>query len=622
MLREKDFSARCRVCALIATILLSACGGGGGGGSHSGGDKVVCETSDAIVPPDGCGRLLVGFTDLDGDFVRYQVAITSLRVLRANGTGIELLEKDNTVDLVQYKGLAELVTAATLPVDVYVGVEITLDYTDADIRVDVDGAAEKVEVRYPDGRRVRELKLTLDLDPDNRPLARPVPPPLLLLDFSLTASHIVDTRETPPLVEIYPVITAEANPPPPQKFRLRGPLLDVDQRQLSYRIALRPFYLSRGRQGGVEIFVDGNTEWEIDGEVFFSTNGLAALEEQPADTATLAFGHFDTDRHRFTASVVYVGSSVPGEIQEALQGHVLAREGNLLTLIDTRLIRTDGSVLYEDERQLLLPVDTRVIRPGFFTAQRTSAAVSVGQRITALGLWKDAQWLNAAEVRLLPTALDATVNRASEKTLDVTTLAFGNRDSLLFDYAGTGREEADDADPFNYLVDIQSLEPRKWAKYAPLRIFGYVTAYGSAPPDFDAVAVEDFTERGAQLMVTWAGDGSTQALLSLDANGLRPNLAAGILGSDFYIRRGAVFTNLLDLNRAILLQPVLEHGIYAIVAGDLIRLYSDFGAFAVDLDRYIVGGAAVKILHAEGGYRSGAVVMSVNQLEVVLGNID
>lgn len=176
MLRKRDFC----VFALLLSLCLSACGGGSGGGSHIGGGEVVCKTGDSVVPPKGCGRLLVGLTDLDGDFVRYQIAITSLRMFRADGTWIELLEKKNTVDLVQYQGLVELVTVATLPVDSYPGLEITFDYSNADIRVDVNGAAEKVEVRYPDGRPVRKLTLVLDF-----------PPPQPAVGEAVTAATVV-----------------------------------------------------------------------------------------------------------------------------------------------------------------------------------------------------------------------------------------------------------------------------------------------------------------------------------------------------------------------------------------------------------------------------------------------
>lgn len=640
MSRNRDFSALWRACcALLFTLFLSACGGSSGGGGNGGDngtdgapaqepdqEAAVCETGDAVSVPDGCGRLFVGFSDLDGDFVRYRVAITSLQLLREDGTPVELLPVENTVDLAQYRDLAELVTAATLPVDIYTSAEITLDYTDADIRVDVDGVARRARVLHPDGRRVRAVTLVLDLDPLNRPLAAPELPPLLQLDFSLTASHIVDTLPTPPEVELYPVATAEVDPLQLKEFRLRGPLIGVDAGELSYRIALRPFDGDAGRQGGVDIFIDGDTEWQIDGEAFFSSTGLGALAELPADTATLAFGRFDGATRRFTARLVYAGDSVPGISLDALEGHVLARDGNLLTLIGTRLIRIDGSVVFDDDRRLLLPTDARVVKPGFRLEQQTAAAVSVGQRITALGLWDEEQLLlDAVEVRLLPTALDATLNSRAGDQLDVTTLAFGNRDSLLFDYTGTGSDETLDADPLDYQVDAQSLvldSPALDALVvnAPLRISGYAAPFGDAPPDFDAEAIEDFVDGGAQLLVTWAGDGSADALLALDATGLRPNLGPGLLGSEFFIRRGAVFTNLLDLPQAPLLQPLVEGGLFALVEGDFITLYSDFGDFATDLDRRMVAGALVKILHAEGGYRSGATSMSVQRLEVVLSD--
>ncbi|WP_323845756.1 hypothetical protein [Microbulbifer magnicolonia] len=642
MSREKDFSALWRACcALLLALSLSACGGGGSGGGgndrNSGADTaaapdpgdraVVCETSDAGPTSEQCGQLFVGITDLEGDFIRYQVELVSLRLQRFDGTVVEVLPAASTVDFVEYADRAELVTAATLEIGNYVRGEITLDFTDADVRVDVDGRAEPARVAFEDGIRVRRVTLALVLD-NRRPLIiQPELPALLELDFNLLAANSVDTVLLPPRVTLFPVVTAENDPPLPKPFRLRGPLLSVDERQVSYRIAVRPFDEESGRQGGVNIEIRGETDWEIDGERLFGSSGLSALAALPPDTETLAFGVFDRARRTFIADLVYAGSSVPGDTLDTLKGHVLAREGPLLRIIGARLLRTDGSVDFFDRFDLLLAQNTFVSVPRFPLRQETVQGISVGQRIAALGHWDEERPqldLGEGRVRLLPTVLDSFLNARVEDEMLVTALEFGGRDALLFDYTDTGTEEALDADPDNYQVDISDLIVEPLAVGTPLRFRGYVTPFGSAPPDFDAISIEDFSLGGAQFLVSFLGDGSDIPFLTLDATGLSVNLAQELLGFDHYIRRGAVIDDLLSLFTVPRLLPVEEGGLFAIADDGIVYMYSDFGDFATDLDRLLAAGALVKRVYAEGGYRTDASTMSANSLIVVadeLGNL-
>jgi len=629
MSRNRDFSALWRGgLALLFALWLAACGGGSGGGDGDGGESpdpgegvVVCETGDVPADSGQCGQVFIGFSDLEGDFIRYRVDIVALSLFSADGVRIEVLSGKYTVDVIQYRALSELVAAATLPVGNYVRAEITLDYSDADIRVDVAGKARKARIVDAEGRSVREVTLALEIDPLNQPLVAPGLPLLLQLDFNLAASHIVDTLAKPPIAQLFPVVTAEFDPLQLKAFRLRGPLIAADERQVSFRIAVRPFNRTRGRLGGVDIHIRGETDWEIDGEFFAGSSGLSAAVALPVDTLTLAFGRYDRAARMFIAEQVFAGGSVPGVALDAIEGLVLARSANTLTLLGARLVCTDGSVAFRDRAILLLGDNTLVSKPGFPLQQLTPGAVSVGQRITALGVWDPGEKLldaTAGQVRLLETRLDATLNNRIDLELAVTALEFGGRDAALFDFTGTGKTAAWDADPAGYLVDVESLSLPLLALNAPLRIGGTVAPFGRAPADFEAVAVGNFVDGGAQLMVTWIGAGSIDAFVSLDANGLQPNLNADLLGSEHFIRRGAVLTDLLALTPVPRLVPVLEGGLYALAQGDVITLYSDFGDFATDLDLRMDLGAAVKILHAEGGYRSGAASMTVTGLEVVL----
>ncbi|MFC6634280.1 hypothetical protein [Microbulbifer taiwanensis] len=627
---NRDLSAGWRIIAvLLLALSLSSCGSGSSSGgssgsdTDSGADEISCETSDAGPTSENCGQLFVGITDLEGDFIRYRVELVSLRLQRFDGSWSEVLSSSNAVDFVEYQDKSELVTAATLRIGNYVRGQITLEYTDADIRVDVDGRAEMARAFFEDGRRVREVTLDLELDSLRPLVVQPDLPALLQLDFNLLVSNRVDTAPTPPQVTVFPVVTADNNPLQPKAFRLRGPLISVDERQVSFRIAVRPFDSTKGRFGGVDIQIRGETDWEINGERFFGSSGLSEMVGLPPDTATLAFGQYDRAARSFIADQVYAGSSVPGDTLDALKGQVLRRQGNLLRMIGARLIRTDGSVAFRDQVDLQLTDNTLVSVPGFPLRQETISAVSVGQRIIALGHW-DGELvrldLDAGRVRLLPSRLDSLLNDRAGDEMLVTALEFGGRDALQFDYTGTGSEEALDADPDNYQVDISELIVDSLAVGTPLQFRGYVAPFGLAPPDFDAISLQDFSESGSEFLVDWIDTGTAAPFLALDATGLSINLTQELLGVDHFIRRGAVREDLLSLFTVPRLLPVEEGGLYVVVVGDIVFMFSDFGDFATDLDRRLAAGALAKRLYAEGGYGTGADNMAVNSLIVILND--
>jgi hypothetical protein len=117
---------------LIVLLALSACGGGSGNGEPI----VANQGCDAAT----CGTLLVGLTDADGEFLSYSVDVVSLTLTKANGTVVQTLPTRQRVDFAGLVDLTELVTAATIPNGTYVSASIQLDYANADVSVEVNGA--------------------------------------------------------------------------------------------------------------------------------------------------------------------------------------------------------------------------------------------------------------------------------------------------------------------------------------------------------------------------------------------------------------------------------------------------------------------------------------------------
>ena len=232
---------------LFSGIALSACGGGGGSGTTASGDT---------------GTVTIGLTDADGDFLSYTVDVTALTLTRADGAVVNALPVKTRVDFAQYTDLTEFLNAATVPSGVYTHVNLTLDYTNADIRVASGDNALAVTPRDSAGNPTTVMTLQVELD-GNKPLVvRPGIPANLTLDFDLEATNTVDLNTA--TVTVPPVLIADVDLANPKPHRVRGPLLSVDQAASEFVVAIRPFHLLLGDFGPPTVRTDGNTTHEID----------------------------------------------------------------------------------------------------------------------------------------------------------------------------------------------------------------------------------------------------------------------------------------------------------------------------------------------------------------------
>ncbi len=156
-------------------------------------------------------------------------------------------------------------------------------------------------------------------------------PALLQLDFDLAASHTVDIVPTPAEAVSEQFILAEVIPVDEKDIRVRGPLVSVSEDEMTYTVAIRPFHDRQGDFGRVKVHVTGETEFEVNEEMFMGVDGLRALDAAGPGTPTVAAGTLNVAAREFTADIVLAGSSVPGIDRDAVVGNVIKREGNFLT---------------------------------------------------------------------------------------------------------------------------------------------------------------------------------------------------------------------------------------------------------------------------------------------------
>lgn len=587
----------------------------------------------------GCGTALLTITDAPGDFQSYTVDLTSLTLVRANGTVVETLPATTRVDFAQLVDLGEVLAARQVPSGAYVAATLRVDYTDAEIVVeDALGGSLVVSPVDTTGAPAGEMELTVRLDGRNRLAIAPGRISHLAFDLNLEASNEVDLEAG--TVAVSPFILASVVPHAEKEWRVRGGLLDVDLADSRFTLQVRPFHHHLHSSGELEVSTSGATTYEIDGVGYTGVAGLTALQALDEGTMVLAFGKLNRNSFAFTAQRVLAGSSAEDLDREYLAGHVLSRTGDTLLLGAVRLHwngldSTDGDMDRHVGRFLAGPVTlvvgpgTKVMRAGQGGGALDAAAISVGQRIQAFGdVSRDGGdfTMDATDglVRLNHTRLSGRVVTAG--TGDVT-LDLEGIDGLhpgRFDFAGTGLTPEQDADPATYEVVVASgVNTSGLAAGSWIGLFGHVSPFGMAPPDFNAVTLVDYAATRALLSVTWVPGGAVAPFSTLSDAGITLDSAASPapMGG---IRLGGLSIGLGSVGGDITLVPMAGdfEPMFAIAhrgsAG--IDNFSEFADFAAALDAALDGGAKALRLTATGTLDSPAATFHARQLLVVLGD--
>ena len=616
--------------ALTPVLLLSlaACGGGGSDVSTPVADDEPpaiqsCVTSDAVNTDPSCGTLLLGITDADGDFLAYNVNVTGIELTRQDGTQVSTMASSEMVNFVDYVELSELVTAATIPAGIYTSGSITIDYTGADIQVEKDGVAMPADMVDDEGSPLASQTLELQFDEDNRLVIARNRPALLEIDFNLAASHTVDLEVDPIQVTTEPFIIAEVDPVLSKEFRVRGPLISVNEEESNFRIAVRPFHRRDGRFGGINVQVNDDTNFDINEEPFTGEAGLAQMATLEQGTPTVTLGLFDRQADSFTAITVLAGSSVPGHDKDAARGAIIARDGNTLTVNGASLIRQDGTLTFGDEVTVLVGENTLVSKPRRIQDEVTIDDLSVGQAITVLGditVDDTGTTIDATEgaVRMRLTFASGHTTAQDDISLTMDLQALQGRRPDMYDFSGTGIDETFDADPDNYEVSTENLVLSNVEVGDPVRISGFVSPFGTAPADFEALNVINYAESRSQLYINWPDGDDVLAFSEITSESMTVNIVNGGEEGIYKLIQGGIRTDLTSFDTAVVIQPLGERGIYTIRSNDSIMAFSDFADFTAELQQKLDEGMSIDLAHAIGGFSTDATTMSALKIAIKL----
>jgi hypothetical protein len=624
---------------LMAVWALAACGGSGGGMSTMSSSGPAQSTAQAC---SNCGMAVVSMTDAPGDFISYMVNVVSLKLTRADGTVVETVPVTTQVDFAQLVNLSEIISADQIPAGDYVSAAMTLDFASATIVVDngttgvtiaagsVINGATSMPLAAPNPT---QMTLTLDLSRNNfvvteRAIAN------LALDFNLAASNTIAPSDTNPMtVTVNPVLTASLVPDATKQIRVRGPLVSVDAGTGSFIINVRPFFNSSGTAGQFTVNTAATTAFSINNVSSAGGAGLTQLAAVAAGTMVVAYGTWDKTSQTFTASNVLAGSSVPGMMHDSVEGTVLSRSGNTLTVADGVIfpLETDGGA--DDmrwSRQLTATVGTGTMvtedgQMGAFTIQD----ISVGQHLQLSGkLGQDSSGgptldATAGSARLMQTTLSGTVTALAANLVTVNLNTLDGQMPARFNFAGTGTSTANDASAAAYSVGVPAALPTTSLSVgAPVRFAGFVAPFGQAPPDFNASTLLSFAQTRALLDLKWPPSGSTAPFATLTSTELLITQAMLQTTTEHFIRIAFESFDPTTLASGLELIPDPAAGnlwlSIAHIKNQTSENFSAFADFTAALKTDLNGTNAVVQIAADGPYDSTSGTMSLDQMVVVI----
>ena len=612
---------------VAGSFALAACGGSG------------MSSTPGTTASTKTGTALITLTDAPGDFLSYMVSVVSLKLTRADGTVVETLPMTTQVDFAQLINLSEIISAKQIPEGSYTSASMTVDYASATIVID-NGAGG---ITVPAANIINGASNAALVAPNTQvtlSLQLPAGQPLVItdgtvanfaLDFNLAASNTVAptgiTASTPAsavTVTVNPVLTASLAPDATKQIHVRGPLVSVGT--TSYVINLRPFYDNQDSGDQLTVNVAAATTYSINGTSFTGAAGLTALAALPAGTLTAALGTYDVATKTFTASTVYAGSSVAGSGLDSVEGTVVARSGNVLTLSNGSSHHGDDDMeQYCGTVAVTIAATTSVTEDGQ-TGTFGPQDVSVGQHAQFFGtLGTDGsgnRTLDASQgsARLMLTNVAGQVVSSTAGSVTIAVQSIDGRQVSDFNFAGTGSTAA------AYVVAVPStLTLPTLTAGTPIRFFGFVAPFGKAPPDFNAVSLVNFANANARLDVEFPPPGVAQPFVApLSATNVVMTQATLQSAVESALMIGFQVTNPATLSTGVsfVADTSTTTPTYAIMhrTSETVNNYASFSDLIAALGADLNGTVTMRGLFAEGPFDASTGVFSAAKLLVFLND--
>ena len=603
-------------------------------------------------------------TDDPGQFSSYIVTIDSVVLVGKVDGAVTAVQVPETVDLTKLTNLSELWATASVPVDTYTSAIITLDYTNAQISVMVNGAPVKVpntNIVDPSGATLTTVAVNVNFDTSNQLILQPTFATSnalrVALNFDLSASNKVDFTASPPKVTVKPFMSISTTAPDSKLIRVRGALINSSVNLGTYTVVVRPFFDEVNSLGTLTLFNDANTIYTFGGITYVGNSGLTPISQASAgSTVAAAFTTFEptttpapgVNGGVFHSVYVVAGGTLEDFFTQGLEGDVIARNGNTLTVRGATLFANLAQVVqYENlDSQVLVGPGTLVTADGLATlGPLTFNSISVGQHIAARGLYSvnaagvtvlDASGssVDTGSVRLQSTQVFGSLVSAGAGSVDLNLQAINNWPVGVYNFAGNGVSAAQDPTAANYLVNTGALTLPVNGAGDPLWIDGFTSPFGLAPPDFIAEAVNAEPSVAASLVVSWTGAGTAAPFAALTPSGLTIDVANAAFGSG-QLRIGAESIDIKTLSATPTIVPALPQpaanglplfapvfsvgpGAIAEAATASIQSFNGFAAFVTQLNTTFATPTPATQFVARGFYNRTSSIFTASSIDVVL----
>jgi sulfur transfer complex TusBCD TusB component (DsrH family) len=603
----------------------------------------------------GYGIAWVTLTDTPGDFTSYIVNVDSVTLTGAVVGQVTAVAAVETVDFTKLGNISELWSSASIPNDTYTSATITLDYTNANISVMVNGVPTKATVVDSAGAAVTTYAVTVTFDPAHRltitPTYATTDAVRLALDFNLPASNVVNTATSPPKVFVKPFMTAGTSAADTKQVRVRGPLINSSIGTGTYTVYLRPFYDEANSLGSLSLFNDANTVYTLSGTTYVGSAGLTALSKTSAgSTMTAAYTNYEptatpsATAGKFNTTFVLAGSTLEDYYTQGIEGDIIARSGNILTLRGSTLVFNNGASQYNNADAVVLIGPSTIVTADNNTALKglDYNSIAVGQHIVARGLYSlpsskvvtidatGASSANTGSVRLLPTQIWGPVVASAASSLTMNLATIQNWPVSIYNFTGNG---AAAVTPASFVVNTGGAAAAGLVAGDSAWIDGLVAPFGSAPPDFNAYTINAEASVPASLQVDWIGTGTTAPFSTLTDSGLTIDLANPEYGSGV-IRIGSESVVLKDLTAS---PTIVPHATPAVTPGlpaaflprfsiggltstaslDSVTVFNAYSDFVTQLPKSIVAATPALRFVATGVFDRVHNVFTATSIDVV-----
>jgi hypothetical protein len=248
--------------------------------------------------------------------------------------------------------------------------------------------------------------------------------------------------------------------------------------------------------------------------------------------------------------------------------------------------------------------------------------ISVGSTIDAYGVASSGASgvlldASAGRVRLDATAASGLVTAQGNGALTLNLGSLGGRAISAFDFIGSG------AVPDQYQIATGNLDLSNSAVGAPVVVSGLPSAFGSAPPNFNAGTLLDTTTIQAELVIDW-GAGTPAPFTTFDSSAITLDVLNSSIGLRHQIQVGSQIVDLVGLSSDPVITPSTTSAATAFAiahaASGSVESFDTYAAFITQLQSELDGTTPATGFTAIGQYASLTFAFSATSVTIFLNN--